>query len=149
MKKSEKFYSSIFYKTLKNHFQPQFPQVKQHRTYPETNHLSQFSAFALMLLHIKIWKVLHSQFITKPNFVLTLDPVWSNPQGHPKKRWFHNIRCALDKLWLYTTLAVDCVKWRNAIKPTRYAREKKGIKLNSKCCNSIQKIKKIQCITFW
>ena len=42
----------------------------------------------------------------------------SYPWGRPKKRWFDNIRCDLEKLRLSTFLELDRVKWRNAIKPS-------------------------------
>ena len=62
----------------------------------------------------------------------------SYPQGCPKKQWFDNIRSDLDKLWLLTSLALDRVKWRNAIKRSRHVAEsnpccpeKKDVKLDS------------------
>ena len=43
-----------------------------------------------------------------------------------------NIRSDLDKLWLSTSLAQDHVKWKNAIKPSRYVvGEKRDVKLDS------------------
>ena len=47
----------------------------------------------------------------------------SYPRGHLKKRWFDNIRSELDKLKLSTSLALDCVKQRNAIKTSRHIAE--------------------------
>ena len=47
----------------------------------------------------------------------------SSSRGRPKKRWFDNIRRDLDKLRLSTYLALDRVKWRNAIKPSRHVAE--------------------------
>ena len=50
--------------------------------------------------------------------ILNFEVTGSYPWGSPKKRWFDNIRCDLDKLQLSTSLELDRVKWRNAIKPS-------------------------------
>ena len=52
----------------------------------------------------------------------------SYSRGRPKKRWLENIRCDLDKLRLSTSLALDRVKWGNAIKPSRHVAE------SNPCC---------------
>ena len=45
-----------------------------------------------------------------------------------KKRWFDNIRCDFNKLSLSTSLALDHVKWKIAIKPSRHVAE------SNPCC---------------
>ena len=58
-----------------------------------------------------------------PSKILNFEENGSQPRGHPQKRWLGNIKCNLDKLWLSTSLALDRVKWGNAIKPSRHVAE--------------------------
>ena len=58
-----------------------------------------------------------------PRKILNFEVNCSYHQGCPKKRWFDNIRSDLDRLQLPTSLALDCVKWRNTIKPSRHVVE--------------------------
>ena len=58
-----------------------------------------------------------------PRKILNFEVNCSYPQGCLKKRWYDNIRSDLDKLQLSTSLALDRVKWRNAIKPFRHVAE--------------------------
>ena len=58
-----------------------------------------------------------------PRKILNFEVNGSYLWGHPKKKWFDNIRSGLDKLRLSTSLAQDRSKWRNAIKPSRHVAE--------------------------
>ena len=58
-----------------------------------------------------------------PRKILNFEVNGSYPRGRPKKRWFDNIRSDLVKLQLSTSLALDRVKWRNAIKLSRHVAE--------------------------
>ena len=58
-----------------------------------------------------------------PNKILNFEVNGSFPRNCPKKRWFDNYRCDLDKLWVSTSLTLDRIKWRNAIKPSSYVAE--------------------------
>ena len=55
-----------------------------------------------------------------PKKIINFEVNGSHPRGRPKKRWFDNIRNDLDKLRSSTSLALDRVKRRNAIKPSRH-----------------------------
>ena len=63
-----------------------------------------------------------------PRKILNFEVNGSYPWGHPRKKWFSNIRSDLDKLRLSTFLAQDHSKWRNAIKPFRHVAE------SNPCC---------------
>ena len=60
-----------------------------------------------------------------PRKILNFEVNGSYPRGRPKKRWFDNIRSDLDKLRMSTSLALDRVKWKNTIKPSRHVAESK------------------------
>ena len=68
----------------------------------------------------------HLQRVDKEKWhrkILNFKVIGSYPLGRPKQRWFDNIRCDFDKLRLPTSLALDRVKRRNAIKPPRHVAE--------------------------
>ena len=52
--------------------------------------------------------------------ILNFEVTSGYPRDQPKKRWFDNSRCDLNKLRLSTSSALDHAKWRNAIKPSRH-----------------------------
>ena len=54
-----------------------------------------------------------------PRKILNFKVNGTCPRGHPKKRWFDNIRSDLDKMRLSISLALECVKCNQTIQTCR------------------------------